>query len=63
METLRLYPPVPFLQRFAMKDTTIPYKDYNGNNKILHFCAKDGVCVYTFAYLRLPEIWGDDANI
>merc|ERR1712154_316536 len=62
METLRMYPPVPFLVRHAVRNTTIPYTDYNGNDKILKLSAKEGVFVYTNAYLRLPQLWGDNAD-
>ena len=65
-EILRLYPPVPFLQRYCNKDgINIPYKTFDGEEKVLRLDKGDGVCVYTNAYLRLPSIWGTngrDAN-
>eukprot|EP00483_Globobulimina_turgida_P012645 UN12668 len=63
METLRMYPPVTFLVRYAVKDTVIPYQDFNGNNKRLQLFASEGVMVYTCAYLRLPQLWGPNADI
>ena len=62
-EILRLYPPVPVLQRYCNKDrVNIPYKTYDGKVKILRLDKGDGVSVYTNAYFRLPSIWGTDGR-
>eukprot|EP01084_Bolivina_argentea_P068491 124680_1 len=62
-EILRLYPPVPFLQRYANKNNIhIPYKTSDGKDKILHLNKGDGVFVHTPSYLRLPSIWGTNGR-
>ncbi|KAI0358372.1 cytochrome P450 [Trametes cingulata] len=57
-ETLRLYPPVPFNVRCAIKDTFLPSK--TGDKPI--FVPKGMRCLYSvFMMHRRKDLWGPDA--
>eukprot|EP01084_Bolivina_argentea_P185526 319920_1 len=62
-EILRLHPPVPFLVRFCNKNgIKIPYKTFDGKDRMLYLNKGDGVEVYTCAYLRMKEFWGTNGR-
>ncbi|KAJ7596328.1 cytochrome P450 [Mycena floridula] len=56
-ETLRLYPPVPFVRRTAVKERTIPF----GRAEILTIPAGTTLFVGIAGANRLEDIWGEDA--
>ncbi|KAI0030853.1 cytochrome P450 monooxygenase pc-3 [Vararia minispora EC-137] len=60
-ETLRLYPPVPFDVRSAVRDTTFPPSIPSGTP---YFVPKGTECIYSvFLMHRRTELWGPDALV
>jgi len=65
-ETLRLYPPVPYVTREARQDIIIPLsRPITGQNGTeiheIHIPNGTGIMVGVLGANRNPEIWGDDA--
>jgi len=60
-ETLRLYPPVPFDVRYAVRDTTLPSITPGG---LPYFVPKNAQCIYSvFLMHRRTDLWGPDALV
>ena len=67
LETLRLYPPVPWLQRYALRDEVIPVTyidDKNGEEYVKKYKIRkgEGVSIHTYVYSRMKGIWGENAS-
>ncbi|KZT68533.1 cytochrome P450 [Daedalea quercina L-15889] len=58
-ETLRLFPPVPFNMRYAVKEALLPNPDPNG--KPFYVPPGTAVSYYPFVMHRNTEFWGPDA--
>ncbi|KAG5719279.1 Cytochrome P450 4F12 [Termitomyces sp. T112] len=63
-ETLRLYPPVPFVRRTAVKEKTIPYSDADGDLHPSTVTIPVGTTVFVgiAGSNRLESVWGPDAK-
>ncbi|CAA7269679.1 unnamed protein product [Cyclocybe aegerita] len=64
-ETLRLYPPVPFVRRTAIKDTILPYSKLDStSDEIAHVKVPKGTILFASiaGSNRLETIWGPDAK-
>lgn len=67
-ETLRLYPPVPFVRRTAIKERTIPYSQTNASDSDGERTAYVTIPVGTTLFIgiagsnRLESVWGADAK-
>ncbi|KAG6856810.1 hypothetical protein H0H87_000509 [Tephrocybe sp. NHM501043] len=63
-ETLRLYPPVPFVRRTAIKERTIPYSDVDGDLHPSTVTIPAGTTLFVgiAGSNRLESVWGPDAK-
>ncbi|KAJ3517041.1 hypothetical protein NLJ89_g753 [Agrocybe chaxingu] len=64
-ETLRLYPPVPFVRRTAVNDTVLPYaKLGSASDEIAYVKVPKGTILFASiaGSNRLESIWGSDAK-
>ncbi|KAG6844695.1 hypothetical protein H0H93_016403, partial [Arthromyces matolae] len=63
-ETLRLYPPVPFVRRTAVKERTIPYAEYDGELNTSSVTIPVGTTLFVgiAGANRLESVWGPDAK-
>jgi cytochrome P450 len=62
METLRLFPAGPSIQRVAIRDTVLPYG--GGEDGMGPIAAPKGSTIQLGIYLchKRKDLWGDDAN-
>jgi len=65
LETLRFYPPVPFLIRFAVKDFPIQVPNLDNDKEYTDHIIREGnsVFILTYSYARCKHIYGDDATV
>ncbi|KAG6890526.1 hypothetical protein C0995_007728 [Termitomyces sp. Mi166 len=63
-ETLRLYPPVPFVRRTAVKERTIPYSGVDGDLHPSTVTIPVGTTLFVgiAGSNRLESVWGPDAK-
>ncbi|RDB27404.1 hypothetical protein Hypma_004362 [Hypsizygus marmoreus] len=63
-ETLRLYPPVPFVRRTAVKERTIPYSETNDDLNMSSVTIPVGTTLFVgiAGSNRLESVWGPDAK-
>lgn len=61
-ESLRLYPPVPANERFAIKDTTLPVGGGPDGKSSVYIRKGQSVAYFVGAMHRRTDLWGDDAN-
>ncbi|KAG6865211.1 hypothetical protein C0991_004412 [Blastosporella zonata] len=63
-ETLRLYPPVPFVRRTAIKERTIPYSDPDDDLHPSTVTIPVGTTLFVgiAGSNRLESVWGPDAK-
>ncbi|TFK64221.1 cytochrome P450 [Pluteus cervinus] len=65
-ETLRLYPPVPFVRRTAIKERTIPYSKSGSldDDEITAVMIPEGTTIFVSiaGSNRLESVWGPDAK-
>ena len=62
LETLRLHPPVPFNNRQALRDTTIPIGGGPLHDKPVAIGKGQIVTFSVYALHRRKDLWGEDAN-
>ncbi|KAF8959860.1 cytochrome P450 [Flammula alnicola] len=63
-ETLRLYPPVPFVRRSAVKETVLPYSRSQDGSDMASVKVPVGTTVFVSisGSNRLESVWGPDAK-
>ncbi|KAJ7358445.1 cytochrome P450 [Mycena albidolilacea] len=61
-ETLRLYPPVPFVRRTALQERTIPFTGLSGNESAVTVPRGTTLFLGIAAANRLRTVWGPDAT-
>ncbi|KAJ8488872.1 hypothetical protein ONZ45_g13796 [Pleurotus djamor] len=61
-ETLRLFPPVPFVRRTTLKTRSIPYTNSKGEPDSVVIPQGTTLFVGIAAANRLQSIWGDDSR-
>lgn len=61
-ESLRLYPPVPANERFAIKDTTLPTGGGFDGKSPVYIRKGQSVAYFVGAMHRRTDLWGSDAN-
>lgn len=61
-ETLRLYPSVPFNERQATRDTTLPRGGGPDESAPIYIRKNQPVCYSAYIMHRRKELWGDDAD-
>ncbi|KAH9487411.1 Cytochrome P450 monooxygenase 91 [Psilocybe cubensis] len=63
-ETLRLYPPVPFVRRTAVKETVLEYSHHEDHSKLSSVRVPAGTILFVSiaGSNRLESIWGPDAK-
>ncbi|KAK7024692.1 cytochrome P450 [Favolaschia claudopus] len=61
-ETLRLYPPVPFVRRVALEDRSIPFMTKQGTQSSIIIPRNTTLFVGIFGANRLEAVWGPDAK-
>ncbi|KAF9065024.1 cytochrome P450 [Rhodocollybia butyracea] len=64
-ETLRLYPPVPFVRRTSVKETTLPYSTTNSEVADASVTVPVGTTLFVgiAGANRLESVWGSDAKV
>ena len=62
LETLRLHPPVPFNNRQALRDTTIPIGGGPSHDRPVAIGKGQIVTFSVYALHRRKDLWGEDAN-
>ncbi|KAJ7152026.1 cytochrome P450 [Mycena filopes] len=60
-ETLRLYPPVPFVRRTALRECTVPFTTTSGHDSSVVVPKGTIVFLGIAGANRLPSVWGLDA--
>ncbi|KAJ6264920.1 Cytochrome P450 [Drechslerella dactyloides] len=61
-ETLRLYPPVPFNMRMAVRDTTLPVGGGTEQKQPIFISKGQRISYDIYSMHRREDIWGSDAN-
>ncbi|KAF9490597.1 cytochrome P450 [Pleurotus eryngii] len=61
-ETLRLFPPVPFVRRTAIKERTIPFATQTGDMASITIPVGTTLFLGIASANRLESVWGEDAK-
>jgi cytochrome P450 len=61
-ESLRLYPPIPANERFAIRDTTLPTGGGPTGTSPIYVRKGQSVAYFVGAMHRRKDLWGDNAN-
>lgn len=61
-EALRLFPPVPYNQRQAFKDTTLPHGGGSNGDQPIQILKDSSILIDIFSMQRDPEYWGADSD-